>query len=185
MKALLIRAAELLEGEADCLLQSHTVVDDDQRSNGGPIWDDSDEPTREAHESYDEMVKVAGELRQVEFLRLEAGATRANREDVVAGLLIQAIESSGFSVPGPTDYRAAEHGEPHWVCNVRAMLADRLANSKADDGEVDIDQMIAALRSAETYIENLSEEDGPDDREHVLEIINDALVGVTVKPDAS
>jgi hypothetical protein len=37
--------------------------------------------------------------------------------------LIQAIEGAGFSVSGPTDTRAAEHGEPAWVCNARAVLA--------------------------------------------------------------
>ncbi len=39
-------------------------------------------------------------------------------------VLIQAIEAEGFSVSGPTDVRAAEHGEPAWVCNARAALAE-------------------------------------------------------------
>lgn len=39
-------------------------------------------------------------------------------------VLVQAIEASGFSVSGPTDIRAAEHGEPAWVCNARAALAN-------------------------------------------------------------
>ncbi len=38
-------------------------------------------------------------------------------------VLAQAIEDSGFSVAGPTDWRAAEHGEPKWVCNARAAIA--------------------------------------------------------------
>lgn len=38
--------------------------------------------------------------------------------------LIAAIEGAGFHVSGPTDIRAAEHGEPIWVCNARAALAD-------------------------------------------------------------
>lgn len=38
-------------------------------------------------------------------------------------VLIQAIEESGFSVSGPTDWRAAEDGEPHWVCKAREILA--------------------------------------------------------------
>lgn len=42
-------------------------------------------------------------------------------------VLVQAIESSGFSVSGPTDSRAAEHGEPAWVCNAREVLADTAA----------------------------------------------------------
>lgn len=37
--------------------------------------------------------------------------------------LVQAIEASGYSVCGPTDSRAAEHGEPAWVCNARGVLA--------------------------------------------------------------
>lgn len=38
-------------------------------------------------------------------------------------VLVQAIEASGYSVSGPSDSRAAEHGEPVWVCNARAALA--------------------------------------------------------------
>ena len=38
--------------------------------------------------------------------------------------LIQAVESSGFSLSGPTDSRAAEHGEPAWVCEARAIIAE-------------------------------------------------------------
>jgi phosphoribosylamine-glycine ligase len=37
--------------------------------------------------------------------------------------IVQAVESAGFSLSGPTDKRAAEHGEPAWVCNARAALA--------------------------------------------------------------
>ncbi|MDK9702409.1 MAG: hypothetical protein OEL20_04665 [Sulfuritalea sp.] len=38
--------------------------------------------------------------------------------------LVHAIEASGYSVSGPTDLRAAENGEPAWVCNARAVLAE-------------------------------------------------------------
>jgi hypothetical protein len=38
-------------------------------------------------------------------------------------VLVQAIEASGFSLSGPTDSRAAEHDEPAWVCNARAVIA--------------------------------------------------------------
>jgi hypothetical protein len=38
-------------------------------------------------------------------------------------VLVQAIEASGHSVSGPTDSRAAEHGEPAWVCNARAVIS--------------------------------------------------------------
>ncbi len=41
--------------------------------------------------------------------------------------LIQAVESSGFSLSGPTDIRAAENGEPVWVCNARALIAKVMA----------------------------------------------------------
>lgn len=40
-------------------------------------------------------------------------------------VLMQAIEASGFRVSGPTDWRAAEHGEPPWACNAREVLAAR------------------------------------------------------------
>ena len=37
-------------------------------------------------------------------------------------VLVQAVESTGHRISGPTDSRAAEHGEPAWVCNARAAL---------------------------------------------------------------
>ena len=37
--------------------------------------------------------------------------------------LVQAVTESGFSVAGPTDSRAAENGEPKWVCQARAAIA--------------------------------------------------------------
>lgn len=37
--------------------------------------------------------------------------------------LIQALSASGFRLNGPTDHRAAEDGEPVWVCNARAVIA--------------------------------------------------------------
>ena len=39
------------------------------------------------------------------------------------GRLMRSIESSGYHVSGPTDFRAADDGAPVWVCNARAMLA--------------------------------------------------------------
>jgi hypothetical protein len=38
-------------------------------------------------------------------------------------VLVQAVHSSGFSLSGPSDSRAAEDGEPAWVCNARAAIA--------------------------------------------------------------
>jgi hypothetical protein len=49
-------------------------------------------------------------------------------------VLVQAVEASGFSVSGPTDSRAAEHGEPAWVCNARAALALARAPSARGEG---------------------------------------------------
>jgi hypothetical protein len=48
-------------------------------------------------------------------------------KDQTVAVLIQAVESSGFSISGPTDSRAAEHGEPAWVCNARAAIAGATA----------------------------------------------------------
>lgn len=46
-----------------------------------------------------------------------------NAHDELVAALVQAIESEGFGISGPTDHRAAEDGEPVWVCNARAALA--------------------------------------------------------------
>lgn len=43
--------------------------------------------------------------------------------------LRQAVDESGYRLSGPTDHRAAEDGEPPWVCNARAAFA--LAKGKA------------------------------------------------------
>jgi hypothetical protein len=51
--------------------------------------------------------------------------------------LIQAISDSGFYVAGPTDWRAAENGEPRWVCNARAALAQSLNELMGDPDEHD------------------------------------------------
>ena len=37
--------------------------------------------------------------------------------------LSDAITSSGFPISGPTDPRAAENGEPAWVCRAREQIA--------------------------------------------------------------
>jgi hypothetical protein len=37
--------------------------------------------------------------------------------------LQEAVEAAGFSISGPTDWRAAEHGEPRWVCAAREAIA--------------------------------------------------------------
>jgi hypothetical protein len=37
--------------------------------------------------------------------------------------LEQAVDESGWPLSGPTDWRAAEDGDPKWVCNARAAIA--------------------------------------------------------------
>jgi hypothetical protein len=44
-------------------------------------------------------------------------------ERLGVSVLVNAIEQAGFAVSGPTDSRAAEHGEPPWVCNARLLVA--------------------------------------------------------------
>jgi hypothetical protein len=46
--------------------------------------------------------------------------------------LVQAVQESGHSVSGPTDSRAAEKGEPAWVCEARAAIAEAHAAIKAN-----------------------------------------------------
>lgn len=48
--------------------------------------------------------------------------------------LIQAVDGAGFSISGPTDVRAAENGEPAWVCNARAAIAS--VDIPANKGEI-------------------------------------------------
>lgn len=56
------------------------------------------------------------------YLRVDETAADALNATVTA--LVQAIEESGFSVAGPTNHRACEHGEPKWVCVAREAIAD-------------------------------------------------------------
>lgn len=42
-------------------------------------------------------------------------------------ILSDGIETEGFSLSGPTDIRAAEHGESAWVCGARAAIAKATA----------------------------------------------------------
>lgn len=44
--------------------------------------------------------------------------------------LVQALEASGYSISGPTDTRAAENGEPAWVCNARAEVANAMVQQE-------------------------------------------------------
>ena len=53
----------------------------------------------------------------------EANARLIARAPAMLEVLIRAVEASGFSLSGPTDVRVAEHGEPAWVCEARAVIA--------------------------------------------------------------
>lgn len=44
-----------------------------------------------------------------------------NRE--LENCLVRAIDHIGYELPGPTDWRVAENGEPRWVCDARAAIA--------------------------------------------------------------
>jgi hypothetical protein len=70
--------------------------------------------------------------RKVYQLGVAHGKAVQNHQDgqsaeQLMSVLVQAIESSGFSVSGPTDVRAAEHNEPTWVCNARSAVAEFVA----------------------------------------------------------
>jgi hypothetical protein len=62
-------------------------------------------------------------------------------------VLIQAIEASGFSVSGPTDSRAAEHGEPAWVCNARGALANSM-RQRIHGNQIEVGARMFALVNA-------------------------------------
>lgn len=53
----------------------------------------------------------------------QVGGESIERNRDLLDVLVQAVEQAGFLVGGPTDHRAAEHGEPKWVCNARAVIA--------------------------------------------------------------
>lgn len=46
------------------------------------------------------------------------------QRDALRSVLIQAVDESGYALSGPADPRAAEDGEPPWVCNARGVIAD-------------------------------------------------------------
>ena len=55
--------------------------------------------------------------------------TEANARMIAAApalliILLQAIEESGHTISGPTNHWAAEHGEPIWICQARAIIAE-------------------------------------------------------------
>lgn len=48
-------------------------------------------------------------------------------------LLLDAIEDAGFKIAGPTDFRAAEDGEPKWVCRARELISK--SNTAREEGK--------------------------------------------------
>lgn len=96
----------------------------------GDVTDDEQDSTGEV-ESVIEGARVA-------IANLGAGANQGRRVSsampggsinddpsiALQAALVQAIEAAGFAISGPTDSRAAEHGEPAWVCNARAAIAN-------------------------------------------------------------
>lgn len=90
--------------------------------------------------------------------------------------LVHRIEAAGFSVSGPTDIRAAEHGEPVWVCNAREALSEKRVGDILDVEEKP--QLIdGAVKSGEH-------------RGHILRIDGNAVIqsagrGKTVTHDAT
>jgi hypothetical protein len=57
-------------------------------------------------------------------LALQERQLLTRQRDNLANALREAIEDSGLLLSGPTDSRVAEHGEPHWVCRARALIAE-------------------------------------------------------------
>lgn len=51
-------------------------------------------------------------------------------------VLISAVESSGFSISGPTDFRACENDEPAWVCVARGLIAALAQELAQQHGEI-------------------------------------------------
>lgn len=79
--------------------------------------------------------------------------------------LIEAVEASGFSVSGPTDVRAAEHGEPAWVCNARAAIAkgcpvSRIHGILSEEGDWDSETMQEVALTMMDYGFEICEHDG-------------------------
>ena len=64
----------------------------------------------------------AGNMANAKAQAIELERFQSINAELLAAL-VQSIESAGFHVSGPTDSRAAEHGEPAWVCNARLTLA--------------------------------------------------------------
>ena len=61
-------------------------------------------------------------IKDVELAREQAERLSKSHAELLAALE-QAIDESGYRLSGPTDHRAAEDGEPKWVCNAREAIA--------------------------------------------------------------
>lgn len=80
----------------------------------------------------------------------------ARERSELESALIQAIEASGYSVSGPTDSRAAELGEPTWVCNARAALAQSAAMQPPIVVSSDVQRGTGANATVEVWRSTLS-----------------------------
>lgn len=70
----------------------------------------------------DGLYQVGDINRSIEAAAVVEASERLHDID---GCLRDAVEDAGFTISGPTDHRAAENGEPKWVCRARELLAIR------------------------------------------------------------
>ena len=95
----------------------------------GPAWLAEDDPNDMTHTQLDES-DVMGSLNLSDQDwdnlpdRVRAALARLTEDNAdLLSALRQAVDESGHYISGPTDWRAAEDGEPKWVCNARAAIA--------------------------------------------------------------
>lgn len=69
-----------------------------------------------------------GSLREVD----DANARLIASAPELLAVLIQAIESEGYSLSGPTDTRANEDDTPAWVCNARGIIAEATSHASQE-----------------------------------------------------
>lgn len=90
----------------------------------------------------DKKWRIACDDRRTEYTyttRDEAARAEHQLVKMIAlkDVLIEAVESSGFSISGPTDSRAAENGEPAWVCNARSAIAEATVDDLGESQVID------------------------------------------------
>ncbi|OCG90029.1 hypothetical protein LMG667_03395 [Xanthomonas euvesicatoria] len=70
------------------------------------------------------------------MLEAEANLIPAADIERMSAVMWAAVDASGFARGGPTDSRAAEDGEPIWVCRVRELASARSVPRTADGHEM-------------------------------------------------